>query len=412
MKNKQPKILYISYDGAKEPIPQSQVLPYLRSFCKDGFTVHWISFDKSPRVDRERSFGSKSEKRKFKDSLMADGIRWHSLVYHKRPSLLAKFYDILHGIVYASNIVLREDIDVVHGRAEVASVIALAIKKIFKVNFIYDRRGFMAEDYVEGGMWRGRNSLRYRLSLSFDKTLMNEASWIVVLTERMKDVLKKSYPGFEKKISVIPCCVNLERFTPLTSKLQEKHNETNGKFSFLYLGSLGTWYMLNEMLDFFKLAKERIPHAHFTILTLSDLGIAKDAIRKKGFDENDFTLKAVQPPRIHEYINTADVALFFIKPVFSKVASSPTKLAECLACGLPIVMNSNIGDCDELIGNNNVGVIVKDFRVSEYTSSFNNLMEIMKDKPGLKQRCRRTAEEYFPLKRAVDAYESIYRNTP
>lgn len=47
-------------------------------------------------------------------------------------------------------------------------------------------------------------------------------------------------------------------------------------------------------------------------------------------------------------IGCSDVMLSFIKPAYSKLASSPTKLAEAFAMGIPVISNTGIGDVDEV----------------------------------------------------------------
>lgn len=398
------KILYISYDGAQEPIPQSQVLPYLRQFVGQGVVVHWLSFDKNS------SFACRDKKISFKEDLAREGIRWHSLVYHKKPSMVAKIYDMIMGMLYGALILFRGRIDIIHGRSEVASLIAVFLKLAFKKEFIYDRRGFMAEDYIEGGMWKKRESLVYKAAISIDRILLLESKWIVVLTHKIKDILIKTFPAVKDKITVIPCCVDLKRFVSKLDSSVVCDSRPDSRISFLYSGSIGTWYMLDEMLVFFRLAKDVIPGAHFMILTLGDLNIVKSKITQKRLALDDFTLRGIPPPRIHEYIPLADIALVFIKPVFSKLASSPTKFAEDLACGLPVVINAGIGDTQEIIERERVGVIVKGFDEPSYRQALREVVNLLAEGPAVRKRCRAAAENYFSLEDGAGRYLDIYKN--
>ena len=54
--------------------------------------------------------------------------------------------------------------------------------------------------------------------------------------------------------------------------------------------------------------------------------------------------RAVPPAGMPAALVAGDVGLSFIQPCFSKTGSSPTKVAEYLACGLPVVVNAGIGD--------------------------------------------------------------------
>jgi len=48
-------------------------------------------------------------------------------------------------------------------------------------------------------------------------------------------------------------------------------------------------------------------------------------------------------------LRDADAGLSFVKPCVSKLASSPTKIGEYLAIGLPVVSTTGIGDIDQLL---------------------------------------------------------------
>ena len=56
---------------------------------------------------------------------------------------------------------------------------------------------------------------------------------------------------------MIPCCTDENLFH--ADNIKNVKNELNiqdNEFVISYVGSIGTWYMLDEMLDFFKLLRE------------------------------------------------------------------------------------------------------------------------------------------------------------
>lgn len=396
-------IFYISYDGALEPIPQSQVIPYLKELSKEGFIFHWLSFDKPNPEDFKR-------KEELRQDLLRHGIFWHSLTYYRRPYLMAKIFNILCGIMITSFYVLKYNIPVVHCRSEVSATIGSIVKLIFRRKVIYDRRGFMAEDYVEGGMWRSRKSFLYKLLIFIDNTLLRFSDRIVVLTYKMKDWLITNRSVARDKITVIPCCVDLSKFADLQNTRLRAQLGFNGKFIFAYSGSLGTWYLMEQMIDFFLIVKQSIPKAHFLVLTMSDHLLAKNIFRKKSIDADDFTILSVIPNDIPKFVHCADAAICFIKPVLSKVASSPTKFAEFLASGIPIVINSGIGDCDEVVERDRVGIIIRNFSHPDYKNCTNQLLSLMEEKEALKKRCAETARKYFSLTDGAKKYNSVYQS--
>jgi glycosyltransferase involved in cell wall biosynthesis len=106
---------------------------------------------------------------------------------------------------------------------------------------------------------------------------------------------------------------------------------------------------------------------------------------------------------------SCDAAVSFIRPCVSKLASSPTKIPEYLAAGLPVVANSGIGDMDALIATEKVGVTIADFADESLRAGVDRLVELLRDED-VHSRCRRTAEKYFDLEKVGWLqYRGIYQ---
>jgi len=398
------KTLFISYNGALEPLIQSQGIPYLKGLSNKGVRCFLLSFEK-------RGEGIS----KLKKELNEHGIGWYHLKYHKSPSLPATLFDITAGILAGLYIVISKKINIIHSRATVSAVMGYVIARLAGRKFIFDVRGLMAEEYADGGVWK-KNSFLYKLTLYIEKKLLCHADKIVVLTENIKDFfINSNYLQKcdikKKDITIIPCCVDINKFSAqggLTEILRERY-KLSGKFVFLYIGSVGTWYLLEEMMDFFIAAKTLINNAHFLILTHVDKNMVIAAWEKRGLSFSDITIDDAEFCNMPYYIKLADVGIFFIKPCFSKRFSSPTKLAEYLACSLPLVINSGIGDTRELVSNNRIGVVINDFSEKEYLDKIRELLNFIREGKELSKRCRLTAEKYLSLDIGVERYQGIYK---
>jgi len=394
------KALFISYNGALEPLIQSQGIPYLKGLSNKGVKCFLLSFEK-----KIQGLG------KLKKELNKHGIKWYHLKYHKRPTLPATMFDIFQGVIFGFFIILREKIDIIHARSTVPAAIGYVLSKISKKKFIFDERGLMAEEYVDGGMWK-KNGILYKLTVYFEKKFLREADGVVVLSNDICNFLKDS--GYVKwsinkknRITVIPSCVDLNRFKPVDNKELRKIYNLQNKFIFLYIGSLGTWYMVKEMLDFFLCAKEIIPNAHFCFLVNTGKDLVINVSIEKGVCSDDITITSVDPMQMPEYISIADVGVFFIKPCFSKRSSSPTKFAEYLACGLPVLINKGIGDTAEIVKQNRIGFVVDNFNKEEYMKAVKHILKFQ-DERGTKERCIETAKNIFSLDTGVSLYLSLY----
>lgn len=392
-----------------EPLLQSQCIPYLQGLTKKGISFTLLSFEKQ-KTSRQEMSDSVSY---FKNRLAQYGIKWYWLPYHKRPSLPATLFDIFCGLIFSCYLVIKRRVNIVHARATIPAVIALILKKVFRLKFIFDMRGINAEEYVDAGIW-SRASLKYRVFSLIEKKVLRAADSIVVLTDRASQIVRRDYiPDGNADIRVIPCCVDLSIFGSCgQSGGREVALNPRSKegFTLVYSGSIGTWYMLEEMLDFFVILQEYISNAHFLILARSEKEMIEKTInRRQTSSGNRVRVMTSVYSEMPGYLCRADAGIFFIRPTLSKQASCPIKMGEYLACGLPIISNTGIGDVAEIISSRNIGIVVEGFSWECYSGAVKKLTELLKEGAALRQRCRAAARDYFSLEGGVEKYWQVYQ---
>ncbi len=403
------KTLYICYFGVREPLVQTQVIPYLRELIKDGVRVSLLTFE--PEF---RKTWSAAEIAGEKTQLAAIGIDWHCLGYHKHPSAIATAYDIFRGSLFVWSLLGREEFDILHGRVHIPTWMGALARKFSrtKPKLLFDIRGFFPEEYTDAGIWP-ENGWLYRAAKRVEKWLLTESDGFVVLTEKARDIL---FPGSEESgadllgrpVEVIPCCVDIERFAaadePARSEMRQQLG-VEGRKVLVYVGSFGGWYLTDEMFDLFAAARDADPNIFVMILTQRQADLATKRIVELGFNENDFMVRTVSPAEIPAYLNAADSAVSFIKNCYSKQASSPTKNAEYLAAGLPIIANSGVGDVDSLIVGDGVGVLIDTFDDESYIAAIAGLKAL----GDVAERCRKIAKLRFDLEQVGGVrYRRLY----
>jgi glycosyltransferase involved in cell wall biosynthesis len=97
----------------------------------------------------------------------------------------------------------------------------------------------------------------------------------------------------------------------------------------------------------------------------------------------------------------------FFNDGLSKLGSSPTRMAEILGCGLPVVANEGVGDVARIISEYRVGVLAEGPEPEAMTAAWSELTALLKD-PELASRCRKAAEEVFSLESGTAAYARLY----
>lgn len=401
-------VLYLCYFGLREPLVQTQVLPYLRELRKNGHRISLLTFEPNLKAG-----WTNTDRDDWQVRLKEAGIEWLALPYHKRPTLPATVWDILAGAWTAARYARRNKVDIFHARNHVAAAMGLWARKFAGGKLIFDIRGFFPDEYVDAGSWPAGGYL-YRGTKWAERKLLAAADGFVVLTEKARAILFDKRPADDvRPVAVIPCCVDLNRFVldPVEAQesLRDKYGLT-GRRVIVYLGALGGWYLSDEMADLFAAAHAQDPNTISLILTQSDANSFAARLRERGVPDDDFLILKAAPEDVPRFLSAADLAVMFIKPGFSKKASSPTKLAEYLACGLPVICNTGIGDVDEVIETDGVGVLVREFTGDAYAAALELANKLMSD-PETAARCRESAVRRFDLVRVGgERYRELYND--
>ena len=401
------RVLFISYNGMLDPLGQTQVIPYLRGLAQRGVQFTLLSFERATAFEGE----GVRKRGELRRELSEQGIEWHWLRYHQRPSVPATTYDVIAGIRKARALVRRNRIGMVHARSHIPATIALALKRSLGTKMIFDLRGLMVEEYVDAQHWR-KDSIPYRVTKAAERRVFEETDAVVTLTERIWPIIKDwdGLRGRDVHHAVIPCCVDLSLFKFSDEDRAQRRVELNlgDRFTIVYSGSLDGWYLTEEMADFFAAFKRTRPDAHMVWLTNGSHARVKQLMKSRNVPDDRFSVLSVPARQVPSYLSAADAGLSFIKSCFSKIASSPTKNAEYLACGLPLIINAGIGDSDALIDDWNAGALLEDLTDTEYAEA-GTFIEAMAAKPGTRKAARAIAERLFDLQTVgVERYAALY----
>lgn len=386
-------ILYITYDGIMEPLGQSQVLAYLERLARDR-EIHLVSFEKAE--DWQRSEEREALARRIRDA----GIRWHPRRYHKRPSAIATAWDIGIGTLTGLWLILRHRIRIIHARSYVPSVMALMLKRLTGAKYLFDMRGFWADERVDGGLWP-RGGRLYRVAKWFERRFLLNADHVVSLTHAGVREMQK-FPYLRERrppMTVIPTCADLERFRPTNAP---KDGLVVG-----YVGSAGTWYLFDATVACFTALLRLRPDARILIVNRNEHAYIRERLVAGGIPESAVELRSASPEEIPHLMARMHCTVFFIKPVFSKQASAPTKLAEFLGCGIPCLVNTGVGDMANIVSAENVGIAVDQFDAGSLERGLRRLLTLAEQTETV-AHCRQAAQRHFSLEEGVLRYATTY----
>jgi glycosyltransferase involved in cell wall biosynthesis len=410
--NTQPHILFISYDGLTDPLGQSQILPYLAGLAKSGYRFTVLSCEKPERFKKNQS---------YVESLISTyPITWVPIAYHKKPAVLSSIYDV--WTMKKKSIVLFKEykFDMVHTRAGLPALVGLWLKRKTGIKFLHDIREFYADGRIDGGIWDIKKFYYRSIYKYFKKKEVEEiknCDGIVCLTNAAEKIIN-SLPEYNAGIplQVIPCSVDTDLFDPGKIKrddqvaLQKKLGISPGDFVISYLGSLGSWYMINEMLQLFKKIADKIPASKILFITPhSREEISVVATRNFIPEERVISVQA-RRNEVPMCLSLSNYSIFFIKPCYSKLSSSPTKHGEIMAMGIPLVTNAGGGDVEQIVNDTSSGIILSEMNENEFALVADKIFESSEKikNQDFDRLIVAGAKKYYSLENAIEKYRRLY----
>ena len=371
-----PLVLYVSYDGLAEPLGRSQILPYLTRLAEE-YRIKLITFEKSAHGRRE-----------LKAELAPHNVEWLPLKYHGRPSILSTAFDVLAGRRALVRAARRERPAIVHVRSDVPALMAVSAQRATQGKLLFDIRGFWADERVDGGLWR-RDGILYRLAKRCERRFFRQADAIVTLTAASVPLIRSWAGERPVPIEVIPTCVDLQRFL-------ERPPRPHGPHA-VWSGSIGTWYRFD--LTARLAAALAMP---LTVLT-RQMDLAREVLG--GYPAS---VRSLKPDEVPLNLFARDVGLCLIAPTYSKIASAPTRLAECLAAGMPVLVTPGVGDLSSLVNEHRVGVVLTGEDERDVAEAAARMRALAQD-PEIADRCRSAAEKLFDVDIGSARYTALYR---
>lgn len=383
--------LFVAYSSVSNPVMESQGISYMRGLSAKGVRYTLLTFEPKETLGDSLNFMAKLD----------FPLKWEYLAYHRKLRFLATSYDIVAGILATMFILKRNKINLIHARGFIAAIIAFLPAKIMRVKLFFDTRGFIADKYVCGGLLDKEN-LGYKLMKRGEDVLIRGSDYLTVETRRHAQILRDSWDGLSSKMGVIPCCVDTAKFD-----YQLFPGRKDNLFDLVFLGKVGTWYLLEDMLDFFSLMSKDITNSRFTFITESEPPHIYSAAKKKGIEMAKIMVMEAERSAVPGLLSAAKAGIFFMN-TYKQYGFSPIKFGEFLACGLPVVINSGFADCDEITLKEDVGVVINEFSKEEYERAIRKLQGLLSEGDDLKGRCRAAAKRHFSLDMGIDRYFDVY----
>lgn len=282
-------------------------------------------------------------------------------------------------------------------RNVLAAKIALFAKKTGIVKtVVLDGRGAIAAEWNEYQVVQDENMKKNIYDQ--EKAAVLDTDFRIAVSSGLVAYWKNSYGYSDNKHVIIPCTLNTgfraSAFSD-TELLQEKKllGFNADDIILVYSGSTAGWQSFNTLATL--------------LYTVLKKGINYKLLFLSGEDENINSLKNQFPGQVsnkwlkhHEVqkvMAACDYGILFREQSVTNQVASPTKFAEYLSAGLPVIISDNLGDYSEFTRKNKCGMVV----------SHDDDLTLLKTTPSEKQRMIQLAVDNFTKQANKKQYEIL-----
>lgn len=386
--------LYVTRNGLLEPLGQSQVLAYLRGLSQH-YRITLITHEKA------EDWSDAARVAALREECARLGIRWLPQRFHPRPKLIAPAISMARMGWLLWREQRRQGAALIHARSYLPAAMAMVVGRLTGVPFIFDMRALWPEEMITAGRLR-RGSLIHRAIVRLERACLRRAAVVVSLTDAAVVHLRHVYPAemAGKTVAVIPTCADLDRFVPAPSRPDRRE-----------IGCLGTvlsgWFKTDWLAAFLKVVAQQERDTVFVLTTRDDPDRVRAAVDPGGMLGARLEIAPAASDRVQEVLQRQTASVMFFEEGLGKLGSSPTRMAEILGCGLPVVANAGVGDVARIIRDHRVGVLVEGPSDAAMQRALSELEGLLQE-PDLACRCRKAAEDVFSLKVGTENYVRVY----
>jgi hypothetical protein len=287
-------------------------------------------------------------------------------------------------------------------RNSFAAKIALNVKRLGLIRkVVLDGRSSLASEIEEYDVFPV-DYLRDNIQ-KIERYAVNHADFRMAISEKLINYWRDSYGYSLNAHVVIPCTLDNKYFNDQfeinekrISALKKQLNICEEDIVLAYSGSTAPWQSFQLLKNFLEPLLDN--NKSIKVLFLSRE--TKDIISLKNKYGNRIINIWVNHSEVLNYLSCSDYGLLLRELSTTNSVASPTKFAEYLFAGLPVLISENLGDFTGVVKNSKVGMV--------YVQNTNELLNILKPSKETKNMCRDLARTNF-LK-SSDSVSASYLN--
>ncbi|NVO02100.1 MAG: hypothetical protein HXX09_05305 [Bacteroidetes bacterium] len=252
-----------------------------------------------------------------------------------------------------------------------------------KLKIIYDSRAAIAEELIYS------NPNQFNILKEEIKRISQDEIEMIKISDKTFCVsnilieyhLQKDSNIDRSRFFLYPCSSNSDVFFYSKEKRREyrERYRLTEKIVFVYSGGLKSpWHIPEKIFELFAGLFD-LDNNSFLIILSPDKDIAEQYITNLQIPRNSILVSSVTNVEVSGFLCASDVAFLLRDDVKMNNVASPTKFAEYILTGLPVIISKNVGDFSSFVKDNDLGLVINnefsEENIIEIHSYFNKKAE-------------------------------------
>ena len=261
---------------------------------------------------------------------------------------------------------LAKRINIVYGHNNELGVLSIVMARMLRIPSVVDLHGVEVDEYLEKyPNWR-KHRLRTRFWRSVEGFVLRNADSIVCVSSVHREEIRNRL-GSDRRTYIVPCFANESAFDPGRFSKEDVRSTLGispSEVVFAYSGLVPVRYDEFNPIFFFShlgdaSGKRLLVLAAFSETNKETADQVPESMRDR------VIVVSVPRHKVPEYLSACDVGILLRKDSIVNHVASPTKFAEYLLCGLPVVITENLGDASGMVKKDGVGIVVSETHPSD-----------------------------------------------
>jgi len=250
-----------------------------------------------------------------------------------------------------------------HGRGELVSSFAAVVRRRLRsVRMVYDARGDSVAEQLMYAERQGIPPERAELAHQFERARrlsVDHADHVFCVSTVLRDRLRTLYGLPEDRFTVVPCVADPAKFRADEAERATLRRDLGieDRFVVVYPGRLGRWHEGERVFELVRALAEKRADVYFLVLT-PDVEEAC-ALAATTLPAGRWSVTRAAHSEVPRYLRASDLGILIRERHPLNEVACPTKFAEYVMSGLPVLISEGIGDCTRFVRDHRAGVVLE-----------------------------------------------------